>query len=285
MINREFQKSGEDLSDLAVDVLADSFGRMIQVFEESSREKSLAIKAADIPSKAVLRSRLRKAMEEFEEIWLGENVKVLTSTVEVGYDSQIGIPFNLPSQVEIETIRAENTEGRRELLEARALSTFANMTDTSTNRVMDIILQGVSESKTIGEISRNITEMVQNVVPSRASMIARTETLTAVSIGQAAAMEDTAELLKDPETGKADLKKVWITAGDDRVRDSHDSMHAQVRAYNEPFITGDGIELQYPRAPGAPAGEVIQCRCSFFVVPTDDLDKITGGNLQADQVD
>ena len=88
----------------------------------------------------------------------------------------------------------------------------------------------------------------------RAERIARTELHTARS----AAMDKAAGWLAD--TG-ATVRKVWISAADERVRPDHVAANGQTVGYDEPFIVG-GEQLWFPgdRENGSP-GQTIQCRC------------------------
>jgi uncharacterized protein with gpF-like domain len=64
---------------------------------------------------------------------------------------------------------------------------------------------------------------------------------------------------------------VWQTRGDEQVRESHAAMDGQCVSIDEPFISGDGNELQYPGDPSAPPSDTYNCRCE--VIPlTGDCD-------------
>ena len=65
-----------------------------------------------------------------------------------------------------------------------------------------------------------------------------------------------------PSSIPGDPTKVWITVGDNRVRDIHKKVEAQVRKLMEPFNAG-GEKLMQPgdTSLGASAGNVINCRC------------------------
>jgi uncharacterized protein with gpF-like domain len=151
---------------------------------------------------------------------------------------------------------------------------------------MAIIDKGIEGNKTINEIARSIADKFANVenIDSRAQTIARTEVLTAVSLGQAAAMQDAAKVVPD-------LQKMWLTAQDDRVRGlkatdkkSHAEMHGQTRKADEPFtepLTGE--EVQYPRAPGSTPGMAINCRCTWIMLPAKEMSKINESDITADQ--
>ena len=49
----------------------------------------------------------------------------------------------------------------------------------------------------------------------------------------------------------------WLTAEDDRVRDSHVDLHGQITKPGDPFSNG----LLYPGDPAGDAEEIIDCRC------------------------
>ena len=66
-----------------------------------------------------------------------------------------------------------------------------------------------------------------------------------------------------------EMKKEWIASFDDRTRDTHAEADGQVVNYNSPFLVG-GHQIQYPGEPGAPANEVINCRCSVAPFPVED---------------
>ena len=66
-----------------------------------------------------------------------------------------------------------------------------------------------------------------------------------------------------------EMKKEWIASFDDRTRDTHAEADGQVVRYNDPFFVG-GYQIQYPGEPGAPAAEIINCRCSVAPFPVED---------------
>ena len=105
----------------------------------------------------------------------------------------------------------------------------------------------------------------------RANRIARTEVLTAMSLGKEAAFRNASSLIPG-------LKKVWISAGDPRTRDAHTSsgVDGQIRDNDKAFSNG----LQFPRDPSGPPAEVINCRCDILMLPPSQSfrgGEITGG--------
>lgn len=243
--------------------------------------KSLNTKASDI-RKSTLRRKINRAIskENFEEQWVDDTVKTLSSTVDVGYDTQFELPFNIPNRDEIEALKRSNAGQRRDILEARGLKTFSRINETTTERIIDRVEKGVSESKTIDEIAKDIEEHESEISASRSQVIARTETLTAASLGQAAAMQDAAKTIPG-------LKKMWVTAGDNRVRGnpnapkskfSHFKVDGEVKDWNKKFSNG----LEFPRDPTGEAGDVIQCRCSWIMIPPEMAEEIGVSDFQAE---
>jgi HK97 family phage portal protein len=238
--------------------------------------KSWVIKS-DIKDKKELKKRIRTAMDSFKGPWEQGYVKTLEPTLDLGRNVALDVPFGLPDQEQIEAIGARNAKKRRQILAARGLRGFAQMSDTSTERIMSIIEQGVSNGDPVNKIATTIADEMTKIpnIQSRAETIARTETLTALSIGQAAAMQDAAKVIPD-------LKKMWIATNDDRTRGlkandkyDHAGLNGQIVNYDEDFKDKrSGQELPYPRAPGADPGMVINCRCTWVMLPADEMDKI-----------
>ena len=59
----------------------------------------------------------------------------------------------------------------------------------------------------------------------------------------------------------------WDASEDSATRDSHRAMDGQIRKEGDPFVTGAGHLLRFPgdRGLGAPAEEIINCRCQRLV--------------------
>jgi uncharacterized protein with gpF-like domain len=98
----------------------------------------------------------------------------------------------------------------------------------------------------------------ERFVKFRAEVIGRTEALRSVHEG---AEQAYLQAIDNGQIDPDEVVRVWNTARDERVRDSHSTMHLQERRPGEPFTTGNGVSLNYPADPGGPPGETIQCRC------------------------
>lgn len=238
------------LAPKVMDIVSDNYEEPLGL-QKSQKANS------DIPNE------LDRAFSEFEATYTSNGTRVLRGVAELGYDIQLDTPFGLPNEEEIQALRQRNEEERLDILEARQLTTFKNITQSTTNDIMRIIRRGSENSFTLPQVAREIQTYFSEIIPSRARTIARTETLTAVSLGQKAAQDDASSLLPG-------MKKMWISAGDDRVRDSHVDLDGVIVNVDEEFKSG----LAFPRDPNAPANETINCRCTWIMIPEEDSEDI-----------
>lgn len=114
---------------------------------------------------------------------------------------------------------------------------------TITKEVMNVINKGIKEGEAISTISNSIRE-IYNATPKKAKVIARTETSSLMS----------AQTL-DTYKNEGIQMKSWVTAGDDKVRDTHRTNGEQGSIGIDQVFRGTGE--QYP-------GEKdINCRCAI----------------------
>lgn len=108
------------------------------------------------------------------------------------------------------------------------------------------------------QIDKMVGRYRERMVKLRAETIARTESMRALSTGQDAMYRQAVE---EGTLGKDEVELEWVTAKDERVRPSHMVMDGQRRKIGEPFVTGLGNLLYYPRDPFGVAEDTIECRC------------------------
>ena len=94
----------------------------------------------------------------------------------------------------------------------------------------------------------------------RARTIARTEAGRAMSEAQEEALRQTIQEFNIPED---EVVRTWRTTMDGRQRDTHAGLNGVESSMNGYFTTFMGNRLRFPRDPQAPAGEVINCRCTL----------------------
>jgi len=112
----------------------------------------------------------------------------------------------------------------------------------------------------VGDAQKLVSRYRQALLRNRGEMIARTELLGSVHAAQDEGLE---QLIEDGKVSRQNVKAKWDAANDSATRDSHRAMDGQVRRQGDPFVSGNGYQLMYPgdRSLGAPAEEIIQCRC------------------------
>ena len=305
-IRKDTGKSEPALYKLSVETFGEQFAEVLPAMKKYLKDEKGLMEAkrylkadgvgtrvswatkAKIKDRKKLQKSITEALDKLKKKWEQGYTDELSETIDLGYDVALDIPFDLPNKDAIQAAKETGAKGRRLTLAARGLSTFDEMNKTTTEGIMSIIDDGVANNSTIDEIARSIADAYSNIdnIDSRAATIARTEVLTAVSLGQAAAMQDAMKVVPN-------LQKMWISAQDDRVRGikasdkkSHIDMHGQTVKADAPFVEPlTGEEIQYPRAPGATASMAINCRCTWIMLPEGEMGKITEDDITADQTE
>ncbi len=111
------------------------------------------------------------------------------------------------------------------------------------------------------KIDRMVDRYRQRYLKYRRETIARTESLRALSQGKELARD---HLLEQGALERSQVRRYWITARDERVRNYHrriPMMNSEGVAPGEPFKTPLG-DLRYPRDPLGSGRNTINCRCS-----------------------
>ncbi len=113
---------------------------------------------------------------------------------------------------------------------------------------------------TADQIERMVERYRTNMLAMRADTIARTEILGVVNDANYEALQQTIDQTGiDPKL----VVRTWNATQDARTRDTHAEMDGQERGLDEPFDSTSGAQLMYPGddSLGAPAEEIINCRC------------------------
>lgn len=127
-----------------------------------------------------------------------------------------------------------------------------NINETTKKLIKDIVEAGFEEQLTVPEIRDKIEKLyLEQIIPNRSMVIARTEVISASNAGSRYAAKQTG----------LELEKEWVATADDRTRDTHAEVDGQRVPIDEPFKVG-GSELMFPGDPNGEPGEVIQCRCT-----------------------
>lgn len=142
---------------------------------------------------------------------------------------------------------AENFHTPEEMLqqlEQRSKFFVQSMLNTDFNEMSQLLVAGLKDGKGVDEIGRDLRAYFDDMSVARARTIARTETGRLVSQATNEAYRQSAVV-----TGK-----VWLTAGDDKVRDEHVE-----NGLSDPVDTGEA----FPDGEHYPGESSINCRCAL----------------------
>ena len=162
----------------------------------------------------------------------------------------------------------------RRLLEEGSSDVFSrNLRDRRFDRTIRGA-QAAGRVLTGQEIDRMVNRYRERTLAFRSRVIARTEALRSANQGNHLLYSQAAEAGQIPGDF---LIRTWRTARDSRVRDSHSSIEGQtILGLETRFTTGNGNSLLYPGDPGAPASDVVQCRCSVATRVFQTLEGLQG---------
>lgn len=135
------------------------------------------------------------------------------------------------------------------------------ITETTRKQLRAELAAGVREGESIQELAKRVDKLyLEQIIPNRSVVIARTEVISASNLGSRAGAK---------ETGLPLLHE-WIATPDERTREAHAEADGQTVPLDEPFEV-DGEQLMFPGddSLGASAENLIQCRCTeaYQVVP------------------
>lgn len=109
------------------------------------------------------------------------------------------------------------------------------------------------------QIEQLFTDTGQQTWKNRARTVARTEVVGAYNGG----LHDAFSMIVE-EGPDIEYVHRWLATEDQRTRPDHREADGQVQPWGEPFRLGPAgaVLMMHPHAPGAPADQVINCRCT-----------------------
>ncbi len=156
-------------------------------------------------------------------------------------DYELGIDFTLTNPAVTSWINS------------KAFKFSQKVNETTENALRDELTQAIANGETITEVEDRIARVFDIARGPRTAMIARTEVISASNEGSYAAYK------------QANVETLeWITARDNKVRDSH-LIDGERTNLGVNFTNG----LLYPGDPAGDAEDVINCRCT--IVPLEDM--------------
>lgn len=134
--------------------------------------------------------------------------------------------------------------------------------DLRDKRFDSLVQKAIADGKplTKAQIDNAITQMQNKTLKYRGDVIARTESINALRAGQHESLMQAAD---KGDGSRDDIKRYWDASADDRTRFDHLIMEEQERVGDAPFTFPDGTQARFPGddSLGAPAKQIIQCRC------------------------
>lgn len=138
--------------------------------------------------------------------------------------------------------------------------------ETLRNHLLLVLQQAVIKEQSVDEVVKILQD--SGFTAMQAERIVRTEVGRAANTGVKAAAE----------SFNYEMVKEWIAHRDSRTRGfkpqqpkDHYHMDGQVVDFYDNFVDPrSGEQIEYPMAPGGSAAMVINCRCSYVVVPKRD---------------
>jgi len=139
-------------------------------------------------------------------------------------------------------------------LDRKIANSAVKITDTSKANVSKELQASIDAGLGIDDMAKRITGLFEETYKNRSRTIARTEVISANNKASTEAAK---------QGGMT--HKIWLTALDERTRESHAIANGQKILINQPFIV-DGEQLNEPgdAALGASASNLINCRCTVI---------------------
>ena len=265
--------------------LASKFFAYVREYERLIYSQTLDALAEERNVKAVLLMEQSKRLDQF----VLDGVPVLLDSMDKGYDmtlittksigraavkASIGYEFTPEDEAALEAIRVRTQDGKRKQLINRSIKRFYGWDQNYSERIMQMIEDGIAEGKTTAEIAKEIKTSMESrgkgeAYQDQAFTIARTETLTAVSEG----IKWNNEALNRVFT---EVNKIWIHVGDSETNEDARLDHVEFQELGQKpsdFVyksSKNGDEMKFPRDDSAGPSSTINCRCSLgnIIPPT-----------------
>lgn len=164
---------------------------------------------------------------------------------------------NFSFAMAVDALFKDTTEGGLGML-------ITQMTTNTKKLIAADIQAGIANGSSIGQMANILRDKyTKNVNRMRGLRISRTETIKASNWGS----------LQGAIASEVNFVKEWNAIGDSRTRGSHITADGQQQLINDPFKV-NGYKLMYPvdSSLGAPASEIVNCRCVADYIDAEDAD-------------
>lgn len=210
-------------------------------------------RAAELMRDAQLRfiREISESQRESIRQAITESLESLSGPRAMGRAIRNAIGLTAKQEAAVRNYRRLLEQGSREALDRELRDRRFDRTVARADRT--------GEPLTAKQIDRMVDRYRQRYIAYRADTIAITETGAMVSAARQEAFDQATVTLgiRDDQ-----IERSWRTIFDGHERSSHRYMQVRtVRGREAPFVTGNGVKMMRPHAPGAPSYEVVRCRC------------------------
>jgi len=239
--------------DAQADEVSGAFRRELRKLKAALNDNTPVAHAADVAETVVLDGRPAWT-DTLGTVWRAAGKGAFTQAYDdllVGAKSTRAVP-----EAALDDVWAQSVET---YLSSTAADKVEGIAGTTVSDVRRVLAEGVSEGEGMGALRDRLTGLYETFSDTRAMRIARTEVHSAASFGSQEGAKAT-ELV---------LEKEWLETHDARTRDTHKSqaqggIGGTRVPMRENYILPNGSAMAFPgdSAQGAPAAEIVNCRCA-----------------------
>lgn len=126
------------------------------------------------------------------------------------------------------------------------------------------IAKAIREGKPVPPemVARITGRYADSLLALRGEAIGMNETMTALHTARHGAV---AQQIASGKMVAADVRKVWRHTAQEHPRLHHLAMNGKSVAWGEQFILPNGVAMEYPHSPDAPASETLFCKCQYSI--------------------
>lgn len=207
--------------------------------------------------------------DNYDEI-MNESLSYLQLKQQLGWDEvfydatqQLNIDFNRVDLNQAYSLANFSEDELANRLSENLYSNTEQLAGRVVNRLDNTLLTGVSSQKIAKELIPDIKDVLQkelNTEYNKAIRIVRTESTRVSGTAKQNSMEHI-------ETLGIEVKKMWVSALDNRTRGSHQHLDGQIVGIDEEFEV-NGERAKAPGGFGTPHND-INCRCKVVTLIED----------------
>jgi uncharacterized protein with gpF-like domain len=223
----------------------------MQIQKYFKNEHKAILKAFESDGIKGIEDTVKTQMKEFAKVIEAINQMVIQDFGQVTFDQLKNEATDLEIKIfkDLFNVFAKNVQN---WIKGNVAQKVVLVSDTTIKLLKNIVDIGQENGESIPQIAQRIDELyLDQIIPNRSTVIARTEVISSSNAGNHFSAEQTG----------LDLQKEWVSTKDDRTRGAHEEVNGQIRDMKEPYeVMGEA--LQFPGDPSGSAKNVISCRCT-----------------------